>query len=203
MSLNLSLSEEQRDCYQELTNIAMGQTADKLSRLLDAYVMLPIPKVNLIELSDLHMTLQDIQPEQEHAAVCQGFIGSGVAGEALLLFNQVSFSDLANLLGYGDTPNPNLELELLTDISSLLAGAFIGGFGEQIGIRFNQNAPTILGVHCPLNELLKPGATPWKKALVIEVHYSIENLNIDCDLLLVFSEDAVLKLHKKINFLLD
>lgn len=203
MRLNLALSEEQRDCYQELTNIAMGQAADKLARLLDAYVVLPVPKVSLIEISDLHMTMQGVQSEHSQSAVCQGFIGSGIAGEALLLFNEFSFSDLASVMGYRQEPDPNAELELLMDISSLLTGACIQGFGDQLGIRFNQNAPTILGLHCPVQELLKPGVTPWKKALAIEIHYSIEHLNINCDLLILFSEDSVLKLNKKINYLLD
>lgn len=204
MSLEISLSDEQRDCYQELTNIAMGQAADKLSRLLDAYVVLPVPKVHLIEISDLNMTLQGFEQPQNISAVCQGFIGSGIAGEALLLFNQFSFDDLASLLGYdNEAHTQNAELEILTDVCSVLTGAFVRGFGDQLGIQFNQNAPTILGVHCSTKELLKPGITPWKQALVIEIHYSIEHLDIDCDLLLVFTEEAVLKLHKKINYLLD
>lgn len=203
MSLNLTLSEEQRDCYQELTNIAMGQAADKLARLLDAYVVLPVPKVNLIEISDLHMTIQGVETDHAQSAVCQGFIGSGIAGEALLLFNEFSFNDLASVMGYSQEPDPNAELELLMDISSLLTGACIQGFGTQLGIRFNQNSPTVLGLHCPLHELLRPGVTPWKNALAIEIHYSIEHLNINCDLLILFSEDSVLKLNKKINYLLD
>lgn len=203
MNLDVSLTEDQRDCYQELANVAMGQAADKLSRLLDAYVVLPVPKVKLIELNDLSTTFQSPHAEYLQSAVCQGFIGSGVAGEALLLFNQFSFADLASIMGYSDTPNPNSELELLMDVSSLLAGACVQGFGDQLDIRFNQNAPAILGLDSSLQELLKPGITPWKKALVIEIHYTIEHLNIDCDLLLIFSEDAVLKMHKKINYLLD
>lgn len=203
MSLNLTLTDDQRDCYQELTNVAMGQAADKLARLLDAYVVLPVPKVSLVELSDLHMTMQGVQSDHPQSAVCQGFIGSGIAGEALLLFNEFSFKDLANVMGYSEEADPNTELELLMDISSLLTGACVRGLGDQLGIRFNQNAPTILGLHCPIQELLKPGVTPWNKALAIEIHYSIEHLNINCDLLLLFTEDSVLKLHRKINYLLD
>ena len=77
------LNEDQRDCYQELTNVAMGQAADRLARLLDAYVVLPIPRVNIIECSDLHMAIQDAETDSAVSAVCQGFIGSGIAGEEI------------------------------------------------------------------------------------------------------------------------
>ena len=62
---SVSLNEDQRDCYQELTNVAMGQAADRLARLLDAYVILPVPKVNLIENSELHMAIQDAESDAE------------------------------------------------------------------------------------------------------------------------------------------
>ena len=84
----VTLSEDQRDCYQELTNVAMGQAADRLARLLDAYVVLPIPRVNLIENSELHMAIQDAEKDAAISAVCQGFIGSGIAVQSLLLFTE-------------------------------------------------------------------------------------------------------------------
>ena len=203
MSLNLSISEEQRDCYQELSNVAMGQAADKLSRLLDAHILLPIPKVSIIELSDLHMTMQDISSELNQSAVCQGFTGSGIAGEALIVFNELSFADLTSLMGFSEELSANAETELLLDISSLLIGACINGIGDQLGIQFSQGYPILLGLDRRIEELLKVGVTPWSKTLAIEVHYSIEHLNINCDMLLLFTEDSVPKLNKRINYLLD
>ena len=46
--MSVEISEDQRDCYQEITNVAMGQAADRLARLLNVYVILPIPKINII-----------------------------------------------------------------------------------------------------------------------------------------------------------
>ena len=50
-STRINLEEEYRDCFQELTNIAMGQAADKLARFLDVFIVLPVPNVNLLEAS--------------------------------------------------------------------------------------------------------------------------------------------------------
>lgn len=202
-STAVSLNEDQRDCYQELTNVAMGQAADRLARLLDVYVVLPIPKVNLIESSDLHMAIQDAETDSAMSAVCQGFIGSGIAGEALLLFNDTSFSDLAALMNYDGELDRYGELELLMDVSSLLIGACIQGIGEQLEIHFNQGHPVVLGQHCKVDDILKSGNHQWTKTLAIEIHYTIEHVNIDCDLLLLFTEDSVAKLNNKINYLLD
>jgi len=199
----VELSEDQRDCYQELANVAMGQAADRLARLLDAYVVLPIPKVNLIEANDLRMAIQEVEEDSAMSAVCQGFIGSGIAGEALLLFNDTSFHDLGTLMNYPGDLDRFGEMELLMDVSSLLIGACIQGIGEQLEIHFNQGHPVILGQHCKIGDLLKPGNHQWTKTLAIEIHYTLEHVNIDCDLLLLFTEDSVVKLNNKINFLLD
>lgn len=199
----VSLSEDQRDCYQELTNVAMGQAADRLARLLDVYVVLPIPKVNLIEANDLRMAIQGVETDSAVSAVCQGFIGSGIAGEALLLFNDTSFGDLATLMNYTGHLDRHAELELLMDVGSLLIGACIQGIGEQLETHFNQGHPVVLGQHCRVEDLLKSGNNLWHKTLAIEIHYTIEHVNIDCDLLLLFTEDSVAKLNNKINYLLD
>ncbi len=45
-----------RDIYQELTNVAMGQAGDLLARLLNVFVKLPIPNVNVLEVNELYGT---------------------------------------------------------------------------------------------------------------------------------------------------
>ncbi|MFQ3171275.1 MAG: chemotaxis protein CheY-P-specific phosphatase CheC [Oleispira sp.] len=197
------INEEQRDCYQEITNIAMGQAADRLARLLNVYVILPIPAVNIISASELHMALADTARNENVSAVCQGFIGSGIAGEALLVFNDASFSDLAQLMNYKGPLDTHGELELLMDVSSVLIGACIHGLGEQLETSFNQGHPVVLGQHCHVDDLVKSGNHQWSQTLAIEIHYEIENMNINCDLLLLFTEDSVAKINQQVDYLLD
>ena len=83
------------DCLQELANVAMGRAGDLLARLLKVFVKMPIPKVNTLEASELRMALSAAEASGTYSAVCQGFIGAGIAGEALLLFADTSFEDIA------------------------------------------------------------------------------------------------------------
>jgi chemotaxis protein CheC len=199
----VTLTEEQRDCYQELTNVAMGQAADRLARLLDAYVVLPIPKVSLIDIEDLRSIIESTNDDESVSAVCQGFIGAGIAGEALLLFNDTSFTDLARLTRYEEELTHQTQLELLMDVSSLLIGACIQGIGEQLEIHFNQGHPVVLGQHCNVDQVLKSGNQQWRRTLAIEIHYTLETVNVNCELLLLFSEDSAERLNHIIEFLLD
>ena len=46
------------DAYQEVANVAMGRAGDLLARVLGVTVKLPIPKVNVLASSELHMILK-------------------------------------------------------------------------------------------------------------------------------------------------
>ena len=202
-AVTAELSAEMRDVLQELTNVAMGQAGSLLARLLNVFVKLPIPNVNLIEVSELHMALASVEHKSTTSAVCQGFIGGGVSGEALLILNDSSFKDIARLMNYQGALTVKVELELLMDIANILIGAVLKGLAEQIDMSFSQGHPVVLGQHAPVSELIKANAKRWRKTLAIEVSYGIENYNISCDLLLLFTEDSLKTLNYKVAFLLE
>ncbi|MBA6297505.1 response regulator [Colwellia sp. MB02u-9] len=197
------VDSEMLDCYQEITNVAMGQAGDLLARLLDVVVVLPIPNVNLIEVSELTMALSDVENKDETSGICQGFIGAGISGEALLILNDSSFKDIASLMKYEDKLDNNVELELLMDMANLLIGACLSGIAEQLDMSFSQGHPVVLGQHRKISELIATNTNKWKKTLAIEISYSIENYPIKFDLLLLFTEQSLAVLNHKIAYLLD
>ncbi|NQZ80989.1 MAG: response regulator [Colwellia sp.] len=197
------LDPELRDCYQEIANVAMGRAGDLLARLLDVFVVLPIPNVNLIEVSELSMALSAVEENESTSGVCQGFIGAGISGEALLILNDSSFQDVAKLMSYKHELDESSELELLMDMANVLIGACLNGVSEQLDMSFSQGHPVVLGQHRKISELIATNSTKWKRTLAIEISYSIENYPIKCDLLLLFTEESMKTLNNKIAYLLD
>ncbi len=200
------LTEDQRDCLQEITNVAMGQAGDRLARLLDVFVVLSIPHVSVLNPTDIAMTLHSLNREADEQVVhgvCQGFIGGGLAGEAMLIFNNTDFNDLASLLKYGKAVDEHAENELLMDTANVLNGACLRGLAEQLDTHFSFGPPMLLGQHCNIHDLLVGNNMKWKQALVIEINYAIENHQINCDLLLVIAEHSISGLIEKLEYLLD
>ena len=191
------------DAYQEVANVAMGRAGDLLARLLEVFVILPIPNVNMIEVSELRMALNEVADSDTLSAVCQGFIGAGIAGEALLMFNESSFADIAELMKYKGDIDETAQLELLMDVANILLGACLTGIADQLDISFSQGHPMVIGRHVKVRDLLKYNASQWKRTLAIEIAYSIENRRIDCDLLLLFTEDSLPALNKQLAYALD
>lgn len=197
------LEPDLRDCYQEIANVAMGQAGDLLARLLDVFVVLPIPNVNLIEVSELSMALSAVEAHESTSGICQGFIGAGISGEALLILNDSSFQDVASLMNYQYNVDESTEIELLMDMANVLIGACLKGISEQLDMPFSQGHPVVLGQHRKISEMIATNSAKWKRTLAIEISYNIENYPIKCDLLLLFTEDSMKTLNNKIAYLLD
>ncbi len=202
MTNSIALSEDKRDCLQEISNVAMGQAGDHLARLLDSFVVLSIPHVAILTPTEIAMAVQTVD-EHNVSGVCQGFIGGGIAGEAMLLFNDTSFIDLAKLMNFEEELNESAERELLIDATNILVGALLRGIAEQLDIEFSFGPPAILGQHQELDKLLASDNVRWEHALVIEVNYQIEGYDVQCDLLMVITENSLTRLYGKLDYLLD
>lgn len=190
-----------QDAFRETVNVAMGRAAALLARVLGVFVQLPVPNVNILEVGELHMALAHAQSGDRLTAICQGYIGGGIAGEALLMFHDSDLGDMAKLLQRPSSDNSNLEM--LLDLSSIIIGACLSGIAEQIDVVFSQSHPQILGQHAVIDELIKVNQVRWKKTLAVEISYSLEGHNIHFDLLLLFTEDSLARLEGKLAYLMN
>lgn len=199
--VHLNVSTDIWDCYKEVANVSIGQAADLLARLLGTFVKMPVPKVKLIRVEDLNSTFALVDKNDEMSAVCQGFVGAGIAGEAILIFSQSSFTDIAELMNYKGELNDSVELELLMDIGSVLIGAFLKGIAKQLDINFSQGTPLVISKHSKVLKLSARNNPDCKKSLAIEMRCAIENRNIKCNLLLLFTEDSLTPLNRIVSVL--
>lgn len=190
------------DFLQEVSNVAMGQAADLLARLLGVFVRLPVPRVTTVYRSELSMVLTAATEQQEtYSAVCQGFTGSGVSGEALLLFSDSSIEDMVRLLDYGDVESGAMDIEVLMDMSSILFGAFLRGVGEQMDIELGLGQPVVLGRHRRVDHLVEHHNQRQEKLMCVEIPYRLEGYDIECDLLVFLTEDSIRQLEASLPYL--
>lgn len=189
------------DAFRETVNVAIGRAAALIAQVLGVFVQLPVPNVNILEVGELHMALTDASNSKQLTAICQGFIGSGIAGEALLMFHDSEIADIAQLMQRQSTDYS--DLEMLLDLSSVLIGACLSSIAEQIDVVFSQGHPQILGQHAAIDELIRVNSKRWKKTLAVEISYSLEGHDIRFDLLLLFTEDSIERLTHKLAYLMN
>lgn len=134
------LSPLEKDVLQEIMNIAFGQAAADLSDVIDLYVTLTVPHIDLLGFDEiLPVIFQDISNRQDMSMVKQSFSGRFSGSSVLILPHGEGkkllkmFDEQAGLsagLGYDiDT----LERETLIEISNIIMGACISKIAQLLG----------------------------------------------------------------------
>lgn len=195
-------TEELRDGFQEIANIAVGQTADKVARSFATFVKMPIPRVHLLESADIHMALTAMDGSATVTAVTQAFFGDGISGEALILFSDGSIADLSRLMGYAPPESDGEQLERMLEMGSLLTGSCIHSVLEQLEVDVLIGHPVLLGRQTKLRDMFAGREFPWDKTLALELNYTFEGFAVVCDLILLFHQHSLPKLFGKLEVLL-
>lgn len=183
------------DFYQEVSNVAMGQAGAMLAKLLDTFVPLPIPKVEVIGPDALNELL--VKAVDGSDLISQGFVGSSLAGEVLLVLEHDSLDKVAQALGQKKGAQELSQTELLMTLANALSGAFISSFAKQIDLCFSRSTPQIVYDFTGLPE----DNRDWGQTLMISLNYKFEDHDIHCDLMMIFTEDSLPKLQSLTSYL--
>ncbi|MES9962909.1 MAG: response regulator [Candidatus Sedimenticola sp. 20ELBAFRAG] len=174
------------DWCQELANVAKGQAANLLARAIDNTVELSIPSVTMVEKGELRFTTLATDKD---CAVSQGFIGAGIAGEMVQLFNEVDSKAIQNLLYAGEEYSDESDIEAIMDMANILGGAFLKGFCEQVDINFSMGQPSIKTQSDLIQYHRLPAERLSDKILIVDCHYTIAE-TIKCEQLIMFPESS-------------
>jgi len=175
------------DALQELANVAMGRAGESFGKILNQFIELPVPKVNLLHANELQMALVESTKNAKVSAVSKGFVAQGLSGEAIILFNDANADSLSELLGYSEH-DMHRNVEALMDLSNIIIGACLNALSDALQLAFSHNTPIILGMHCDVKNLVESQSVKWKQVLMIEIEYSIANHSMDFELLFLIPE---------------
>jgi chemotaxis protein CheC len=199
---DLPFTEEQRDCLQELVNVAMGLASDKLARYLGTLVHLQVPAIRLVDTEQLPEHFAKRYDQQSVTLISLGFFGDqGLRGETIMLYQLDNVDVIAKLLGYsgGDSS----EAEMLTDISSILTTTFLNGLAEQLENSFSYAAPRILSSREQhVADKLASTAKQWQLALQVDIRYQLTDYSFNCDMILLIPGEAVMRLRLTLDKIL-
>ena len=194
-----ALTPDQTDALQEIVNIAMGQAGDSLARVLDSFVQLSVPRIKLIEASNISPYIAKlVKDDQLITGVRQSFYDD-LSGEAITIFSAEGCRDLADLMGYQTELDPHTEKEVLFDVSNILVGACLNGIAEQLSANLSFSAPSLIAENTSANSLLAPDSLPWDYALQMEVNFSLEQRNFISHLIIMMAEDAIGSLQRSLE----
>ncbi|TJZ72856.1 chemotaxis protein CheC [Chitiniphilus eburneus] len=203
MNDQLLLTPDQRDALQEVTNIAMGQAGAQLAQILEVFVQLSVPRINITESANIAGNiLQLVGTPQSVTAIRQAFSGT-LRGEAMVVYDENGCRDLADLMGYEDDIDRDSERELLLDVGNVLVGACLNGIAELLQAKLSFSAPTIMAENVEVGRLINPQQLTWNYALLVEVHFTLEVRDFTCHLMTLMPEESIVALKSALDAFME
>lgn len=138
------LSEEQMDFVSEMMNIGAGNSVEALSQLLQSPVDVKIPKLDVFPISKMPAVFSE--SSRPFAATAMEMVGD-IKGYLFSLVpdeQKYDFIELAKKSspGYEDE-SPEEDLSVLTEVSNILAGVFLGAIHDFCKLNIYQTVPTL------------------------------------------------------------
>ncbi|PLZ04136.1 chemotaxis protein [Burkholderia sp. WAC0059] len=197
------LTEDQRDALQELANLGMGTAASRLSRLLDSFIELSVPRVRTVALSEAAGALREMTGIEDSVTVVRQGFRSEIKGEVLVICRSAGMTDLAALVRDPQAEEQASETELIFDIANVLTGACVSSILGQLGLVPIFSAPDMLGEAVSLVDVFQPGMLVWNVALLVEVNLSLEDRPLRAHLVMLMAEESIRQVSRALDTLLQ
>jgi chemotaxis protein CheC len=201
MSFTLPLNEEQRDCLQELTNVAMGAAAESLAELTQSFVHLPIPVIRCVATTELVSSFEEIAKNLPASAISQNCIIGAVPFRGLMIVGDDSIKNLAVNIERQLATEDESE-KLLHELFNTLTHRCFEQLGEMFDTPIERQQVIVQACHIlpelfDMKSIIKTPTT-----IAVEINYKIEANAFDCHLLLLFPDNIYKQLAEQLDILL-
>ncbi len=143
-----ALTPIEKDALQEIMNIAFGQTATDLSDVINMYVTLSVPYIDIFKIDEIYPYICNEISTNNDMSMTRQFFSGKFSGSSILIFPHGEGKKLLQLF---DTHNEFaassgydidiLEKETLIEISNIIMGACISKIAGLLGDVVNYSPP--------------------------------------------------------------
>jgi len=200
---SIILTEDERDCLQELMNVAYGSATAAITEILDAFAQLSIPKIQIINADELKDYLSsELNLDVEHLVSLQQINGT-LCGENMFVIDKESARNIAYKFGLEeDEVNDEEIADVVLEITNILSSSTISKLAEDIDTNVSFSAPTIKTI-TSMNQLKNLFISKYEKVIIISTQLKFEDLNINAELFILTTDNSILYIKEKLNKILD
>ena len=203
MKSDINLTEDEKDCLQELMNVAYGSATAAITEILDAFAKLSIPKIQIINESELKTYLSnELNLEVEHLVSLQQINGT-LCGENMFVIDKQSAKNIAYKFGLEeDEVNDEEIADVVLEITNILSSSTISKLAEDIDTNVSFSAPTIKTL-TSIDQLKNLFISKYEKVIIISTQLKFEDLDINAELFIFTTDNSILYIKEKLNKILD
>ena len=202
----IHFENEEKDTLQEIMNIAFGNAAADLASVIDIYVRLSVPEVEILESRNLPDRIHTLtKPYTDVKIITQHFWGD-FQGLGLLLFPKHNTEDLFSIIeGHDEESRENphlaaaLENNMFMEVGNMLIGACVSKLAELLGTVVTYSPPLIVN-----NSLAEQGGLASlfavsQKVIMLKTVFQFDKKDVSGFLMIVTSDESLLWLKKALR----
>ena len=197
-----SFSELELDTLQEIMNMAFGHAAADLAEVVDVFVQLNSPRVEVISLGKLQAHIASHINDFERASVVEQHFRGETDGVALLVFPRGAEKELLSFFQPDEQELLQsdlvfeLEKEVLMEIGNILIGACVGRLFQLLKRSITYLPPRVTG-GSEFNEVLTRDMFKSDDfAITMRTQFSFEDRQVSGHLFLVNRQASAPELQK-------
>ncbi len=193
----ITLTEDQEDVLQELMNIAYGNATAVVAEMLDAFASLSIPRIKIIETSQLINQFQTLE-EDSYFFSTQAFIGE-FSGESAFFINNKSANNLAT----------HLELEseddlddAILELTNVLTSSLTTRLAQEMHTEVKFSLPSISKI--PLSKMKENQSfQEYSQVIVIDTQLNFKDQKINGEMFILTKDGSIKWLKNQLNSILE
>jgi chemotaxis protein CheC len=203
MNSDIILTEDEKDCLQELMNVAYGSATAAISEILNAFATLSIPNIKIINADELNDYLSaELDLDVEHIVSLQQINGI-VSGENMFVIDKESAKNIAYKFGLEeDEVNDEEIADVVLEITNILSSSTISKLAEDIDTNVSFSAPTIKKL-TSIDQLKNQFISKYQKVITISTELKFEDLDIHGELFIFTTDNSIIYIKEKLNKILD
>jgi chemotaxis protein CheC len=203
MKSDIVLTEDEKDCLQELMNVAYGSATAAITEILNAFAKLSIPKIQIINANDLKAYLsKELNLDVEHLVSLQQINGT-LCGENMFVIDKQSAKNIAYKFGLDENEVNDEEIaDVVLEITNILSSSTISQLAEDMETNVSFSAPTVKTI-TSIDELKNLFISKYEKVIIISTQLIFEDLDINAELFIFTTDNSILYIKEKLNKILD
>jgi len=187
----MEVTPYQIDVLKELINIGVGRAAGILNRMLRYHIVLQVPDVRILTQKELDVQTANLD-EDHLAAVEMAFCGP-FSGTAALIFSSRSASKLVSILvdeHHTSTADFDLlRIGTLQEVGNIVLNGVMGSIANILNQPIDYAPPSFEEGRFE-NMGLSQAAEPDATVLLAQTHFSIQQVLIEGDIIIIFEVGA-------------
>jgi len=191
------LSDDERDQFGEIVNIAMGRAGADLAEAFAGFVHLRVPEIHSVSAATLDDTRERLMRTYERISILHQELIGELAGDIAVVYGPASYAALREVLGFDsrDGDGRRQREELLLELGSALTGTFVAGIGGLLGLRTGLRPPRMALFDAPVQEAARrlfEDSPAWRgETLQIAIVFHLEASDVPFELLITLSPDSL------------